>query len=204
MIQAIIRTIFFYIYVTICYKIMGKREIGELGILDLTISILIGQLVAVSIENYKDSVLLTILPILVLVLIEVISSKLSINNRKFNKIVDGKPTIIIDQGKLIYKNMTKERYTIDDLLMNLRSEGISSIDKVKYAFLETNGKLSIIKNSINPLPIIVEGIIQEDTLKLINKDKKWLLKVISNNNLELEEIFYCLYKKTHLYIIKYK
>ena len=183
---------------------MGKREIGELGVLDLTISILIGQLVAVSIENYKDSVLLTILPILVLVLIEVISSKLSINNRKFNKIVDGKPTIIIDQGRLIYKNMNKERYTIDDLLMNLRSEGISSIDEVKYAFLETNGKLSIIKNSINPLPIIVEGIIQEDTLKLINKDKKWLLKVISNNNLELEEIFYCLYKKTHLYIIKYK
>ena len=100
--------------------------------------------------------------------------------------------------------MIKEKYTIDELLIELRINGISSIDEVKYAFLEPNGKISIIQKNINPLPLIIEGKIQYQTLKLINKKESWLLKEISKNNLSLKDVFYCILKNKKLYIIKYE
>ena len=67
--NVIFRTLFFYFFITLCYRIMGKREIGELGIIDLIVSILIAELVAISIENINDSIFLTILPISLLVIL---------------------------------------------------------------------------------------------------------------------------------------
>ena len=70
-ITVLIRTILFYIIITFLYRFMGKREIGQLGIVDLIVSILIAELAAVSIENRDDSILLSIVPIVVLVLIQI-------------------------------------------------------------------------------------------------------------------------------------
>lgn len=198
------RTIFFYIFITICYRIMGKREIGELGITDIMISTLMGQLVAINIENFNEPITNTIIPITTLVILEKILTEFTFKSRKLSKIIDGKTTIIINDGKIIYKNMIKEKYTIDELLIELRINGISSIEEVKYAFLEPNGKISIIQKNINPLPLIIEGKIQYQTLKLINKKESWLLKEISKNNLSLKDIFYCILKSKKLYIIKYE
>lgn len=204
MLTASIRTIFFYIFIVISYRIMGKREVGELGIIDLMISILIGQLIAVSIENYKESMFLTIIPISILVLLEVILAKISLKSRNFTKLTDGLPTTIISNGKIIYNNMIKEKYTIDDLLLNLRNEGIDSIEDVSYAILEINGKLSVFKSKNYPLPLIIESKIQYNTLKEINKSINWLNITLNKNNISLEEIFYGIYKNNHLYLIKYR
>ena len=210
MIDTILRTIFFYFFITFAYRIMGKREVGQLGIIDLIVSILIAELVAISIENYKTSIWLTIFPICILVILEVVLGYINVKSRKFNKLFGGKPTPIISQGKLLYNNLINQRYSIDDLLLELRLKGISSIEDVEYAFLEPNGKLSIfkynllkIKKSI-PLPIIVEGKIQKETSKELNKNEEWLNNVLITNNVKLEEVFYALYKKTHVYIIKYE
>lgn len=209
MIQTIVRTIFFYFFITFAYRIMGKREVGQLGIIDLIVSILIAELVAISIENYKDSIFVTIGPIVVLVILEIVLGFISLKSRKVNKVMGGKPTIIISHGKLNYNNLISQRLTIDDLLLQLRQKEIRSIEDVEYAFLETNGKLSIfkygtlkIKKDI-PMPVIIEGVIQHEILEELNKNEEWVNNLLKENNLNLNEVFYALVKKTYVYIIKY-
>ena len=133
---------------------------------------------------------------------------ISVKSRVFTKIFGGKPTVIIKDGKLIYKNLVNQRYSLDDLLLELRKQGISSIEEVEYAFLETNGDLSIFKykplniGSNIPLPFIVEGVIQDEVLKSINKSEIWVKSVLENNNLDLNNVFYAIYQKKHVYVIK--
>lgn len=208
MFDTIIRTLFFYFFITLAYRIMGKREIGQLGVIDLIVSILIAEIVAISIEKTDESILLAVLPISVLVVLEITLGFLSIKSRWFNKVFGGKPTVIINQGKIVYKNLINQRYTIDDLLLELRKKSISSIEDVEYAFLETNGQLSIFKykplkiKSPTPLPIIIEGVIQHENVETINKTDEWVKELLKNNSLNLEQVFYAVYNKTHVYIIK--
>lgn len=208
MIETVLRTLFFYFIIVIAYRIMGKREVGQLGIIDLIMSILIAELVAIGIEKIDQSIWMTLLPMIVLVLLEVLLGYLSVKSRKINKLFGGKPTIIISKGRIVYKNLINQRYSLDDLLLELRKNSISSIEDVEYALLETNGELSIfpyntfkIKENI-PLPFIIEGIIQEDILKQINKSKIWVNSLLDSNNLDLNNVFYAIYQKNHVYVIK--
>ena len=95
-----IRSLLFYLLITIVYRIMGKREIGELSIMDFIVSIFIAELAAIAIENYKDSMLLSIIPITVLVVLQILASRLSIKSNKMRNIIDGEPSIIINRGKI--------------------------------------------------------------------------------------------------------
>ena len=122
----VFRTVFFYFFITVGYRIMGKREVGQLGVIDLIVSILIAELVAISIENIDKSIFLTIIPISVLVFIEVLFAFISIKSRRFRNIFSGKPSIIINHGVINYKEMVKQRYSLDDLLLSLRSKSIKS------------------------------------------------------------------------------
>ena len=206
--QAIFRTVFFYFLIVFAYRIMGKREIGQLGIIDLIVSILIAELIAISIENIKDPIYLTVIPIAFLVLLELVLGYISLKSNKFRNIMDGKPSLIINHGKINYKEMIKQRYTLDDLLLSLRQKSIKTINDVEYAFLETNGKLSIFKYSLfkkksdYPMPLILDGLILKDTLKRIKKDKTWLKNLLIKNSVSVDEVFYAFYKNKKLYIIK--
>lgn len=206
--NVIMRTLFFYFFITLAYRIMGKREIGQLGIIDLIVSILIAELVAISIENINDSIFLTILPICVLVVLELVLAYISIKSRTFRAIFDGKPSLIVVHGKINYHEMVKQRYSMDDLLLSLRQKEIRSIDEVEYAFLEPNGKLSIFKynffkvRSAYPMPLIVDGAIQKKALKYIHKTNAWLEKELSNKKLNVKEVFYAFYKNSKIYIVK--
>lgn len=203
----IFRTIFFYLLVVISYKIMGKREVGELGVFDFIISMLISQLIAISIENYKDPIWFVIVPALILVCFQVIFAKLSLKSNKFRDVIDGKESIIISNGKLNFNEMTKQKYNLSDLLLQLRDKGIRTIEEVDYAILETNGKLSVFQkkddnNNIFPLPLILDGIIEEKNLKYIHKNRKWLNSILRAKNIKLENIFYAFYTGCDVYIIK--
>lgn len=201
----VLRTIFFYFLILLCYRIMGKREIGQLQISDLTISILIAELVAISIENHNDKMALTILPIIVLVFFEVLSSYIGLKCNSVRALMDGKPSLIINKGKLNIKEMIKQRYTLDDLLLQLRQNNISNIKDVNYAILENNGKLSIFKKNDkidSPLPIIIDGVINIDVLVNINKSESWLKECLDNQNMRLKDVLYAFYNKKVLYVIK--
>lgn len=207
LITTIFRTLFFYFFVTFSYRIMGKREVGQLGIVDLIVSILIAELVAISIENIDKSIMLTIAPISLLVVIEVLLAYLSTKSRIFRSVFSSRPSIIINHGIINYKEMVKQRYSLDDLLLSLRQSSIKSIEDVEYAFLESNGKLSIFKynlfktNSDYPAPIIVNGVIQENTLQNIRKSKIWIKLYLRKQNININDIFYAFYSKGKIYTI---
>lgn len=202
------RTTFFYFFVLLSFRIMGKREIGQLGVIDLVISMLIAELVAISIEETESPIILTIAPIAILVLLEIVFAFLSIKSRKFRTIFDGKPSLIICNGKINYKEMVKQRYSLDDLLISLRQKEIKDIDTVEYAFLEPNGELSVFKynffklKSPYPVALILDGFIQTDVLKHIHKTKEWLEDELSSKNLKANDVFYAFYKNRKIYIIK--
>jgi len=199
------RTLFFYFFILFSYRIMGKREIGQLSISDLTISILIAELVAISIENRNDATILTIIPIVLLVFLEVLRACVQLKLNKLRILMDGKPSLIVQDGKLNVKEMIKQRYSLDDLLLSLRENQISGLNEVDYAILETNGRLSIFKKDkkgIYPLPVIIDGIVDNDALLNINKTNVWLNKVLNDNNLGIKDILYAFYKQNKLYIVR--
>ena len=201
------RSFFFYFLITIVYRLMGKREIGELSVMDFIVSIYIAELVAISIENYDKTILISLIPIIILVSLELLTSYVSLKNKKVRDIIDGKPSIIIENGKINFKEMVKQRYNLDDLLGQLRKESIKSIEEVDYAILEINGDLSIFKKSDDkkhsyPLPIILDGVVDYNVLFKINKDYNWLMKELNKQNIDINNIFYSFYKDNKLFIIE--
>lgn len=203
----IFRTVLFYFLVVIAYKIMGKREVGELGVFDFIISMLISQLIAICIENYKDPIWFVIVPTLILVLFQIVFSFLSLKSNKFRDILDGKESVIISNGKLNFSEMKKQKYNLNDLLLQLRDKGIRIIEEVDYAILETNGKLSVFQkqddnNNVFPLPLVLDGVIEENNLKFINKTRKWLNNELNKKKINLDNIFYAFYKDDDIYVIE--
>lgn len=186
---------------------MGKREIGELSIQDFVVSILMAELAAICIEKFNDPISYTLFPIILLCILELLVGFISLRNNKIRSIVEGKPVLIINKGKICYREMIKQRYTMDDLLLELRNKEIKNIKDVEYAILENNGNLNIfqydnlIQNDYYPFPLILDGVIQYDTLNNINKSDEWLIKYLNKRNIFLDEIFYAFYKGGKIYII---
>ena len=201
------KSLFFYLLITVVYRIMGKREIGELSIMDFIVSIFIAELAAISIENYNDNMFLSIIPIAVLVVLQIFSAKLSLKSENVRSLIDGNPSVIINRGKVNFEEMLKQRYNVDDLLTQLRAKSIKSIEEVDYAILETSGKLSIFKREDDkkhtyPLPVIIDGKIQEDVLIQIGKDKKWIEESLKKEEYLLDDIFYGFYRNKRLFLIR--
>lgn len=206
-INIFLRTIFFYFFILIIYRIMGKREVGQLGIIDLIVSILIAELAVLSIEELDKSIFISIIPILTLTLLQTLLAYFSLKKPKFRILLDGNPSLIIKNGKVNFKEMTKQKYNLDDLLVQLREKGFKSIEEIEYAILENNGTLSVFayeeeKDNYLPLPLILDNKIQEDTLKHLHKDSKWVLNLLNKRNINIEDVFYAFYKDKNVFIIK--
>lgn len=207
LLRIMFRTTFFYFFIIFAYKLMGKREVGELDIIDFVMSMLLSQIIAISIENYKEPFLYAFVPIGLLILLQIILSFISLKSFNFRKFFNGKESVVINKGILNIKEMIKQRYTLNDLLLQLRDSNIRTIEEVDYAILENNGKLSVFKKDDKdkdtfPLPLIVDGHIEDSNLKLINRDRSWLLDILMQKKYDLEDIFYAFYKSKNVFFIK--
>ena len=203
----LLKTLFFYFAIVLFYRFMGKREVGELGIIDLIVSILIAELAAISIEKYDTSIFFFFLPIALLVILQIVLAKVSLKSDKVRSMLDGNASVIIDNGKVNFKEMIKQRYNLEDLLTQLRAKEVKSIEEVEYAILETSGKLSVFTKDANnsgpyPLPLILDGKIQKMTLKRIRRKEKWLYELLETKKVKLDDVFYAFYKDNQLFIIK--
>lgn len=205
------RTLFLYALILIIFRLMGKREIGELSILDLVVFIMIAEMGVIAIEDTKDPLSHTILPMVLLMVIQIATAIISLKSKRFRDFVDGKPSIIINRGKIDEKAMRKQRYNFDDLMMQLREKDVRSITDVEFAILEPTGKLSILakekdknNNKISgdiTIPLIMDGVISEDNLEMINKTNFWLrqeLKKIGYN--EIKQISFCSFESGKFFI----
>ena len=185
-------------------KIIKENQDIKIYILDIELDNISGIDIARQIrENDSKSILISVIPILVLVFVQILISYITLKSDKIRNIIDGKPTVIIKNGKLNFTEMSKIRYSLDDLLTQLRLQGVKSIDKVKYAILENNGNLSVFNdNSDYPLPLILDGVIDYEVLKEINKDYEWIINILKRKNLDLNEVFYAFYTEGKTFIIR--
>ncbi|MCM3441999.1 DUF421 domain-containing protein [Metabacillus halosaccharovorans] len=195
----LIRTLLLYFLIVFIFRVMGKREIGELSILDLVVFIMIAEMAVTAIEDPKDPLVHTVIPMLILMIIQISLAYISLKNQKIRHLLDGKPTIIINQGKVDEHAMRTQRYNFDDLMTQLRDKDINNVADVEFAILEPSGKLSVIekqnkskKQTELQLPLIVDGIIQENNLDIIQKNNLWLRQQLKKLGYkEMKQISLC-------------
>lgn len=191
------RTVIFYILIIIFMRVMGKREVGELGIIDIVVFLIIAEVAAFALDSPDEKMIEAIVPMVVLVLIQLISSQISLKSKVFRDAVDGEPSLLVRDGHIMEDELRKQRYNLDDLFQQLREQRVGSIRDVTYAFLEPSGNLSVFtKDDIQPaLTLISDGEMQVDHLELLQKSEEWLLEQLKRQGVEqIDLIFYCSYE----------
>ncbi|WP_044158332.1 DUF421 domain-containing protein [Virgibacillus sp. MSP4-1] len=192
----VLRTIGMYFVIFIILRSMGKRELGEISIFDLVIFVMLAEMAVISIEDLDKGFFSSILPMIILLIIQRISARISLKSQKIRQLLDGKPSIIIQDGKIDEKEMNYQRYNMDDLLINLHEKGIQLVQDVELAILEPNGKLSVFEKKDHPVkiysPLISDGVIQHHVLEQMGKDEKWLREKLKKSGYhEIDRISYC-------------
>lgn len=204
----IFRCVLFYVILILALRVMGKREVGELSVLDIVIYFVMSELLALCISNEDESALKAIVAIAVLVILQVSVSLICIKSKKIRDFFEGRPVMIIDRGVLDQKAMLLERYTIDDLMVQLRAAGCSTIDEVQFALLENSGTLSVLKKKeccLNyPFPLISDGQIQYHHLQAISKTESWLKAECAKKKKNPEDVFIGLWTDQGLVMIEKK
>ncbi len=213
-----IRTLFTYVFVFAALRIMGKREIGKLSVFDLVVSIMIAEISAVALQDLKIPVWHGAFIIGLLVLLQIGVSLLTLNSRRLHDIVEGKPTVLIANGEVNDSEMKRTRYSMSDLLMQLRDKEITNIADVEFAILETSGKLSVfpkaehrpisaddlgmvVKPTIIPTSLIVSGEIIYDKLAATGKSLAWLQEQLTAQGYSSEkDVFYASWDGITLHI----
>jgi len=220
----IFRTILMYFIVYGAIRVMGKREIGKLSMFDLVVSIMLAEIAAFVIEDTEKPLYHGIVPMVTVLIVQIGMAFLSLKSRRLRLMIDGKPTVLISKGTLHRDEMRKQRYNLDDLLLQLREQNIDSIGEVEFAILETTGKLTVIpmdnsssdqgnsssqnnknkprQNKVDgfqnikyeglPLPLIMDGKVQDQNLELIQKTRFWLKNQIQQKGvLDFKDVFIC-------------
>ncbi|RNA70546.1 DUF421 domain-containing protein [Alteribacter keqinensis] len=192
---------------------MGKREIGQLSIVDFVVSIMIAELAVVSIENTTVPMVEQVLPMVVLLVIQVSLAYISLKSERLRKLIDGKPSLLISRGEIDEKEMKKQRYNFDDLLTQLRQNDVQSPADVEFAILEPSGDLSIIKKKENeekkevqlPLPLILDGKVQQAHLEKMGKTPLWLRQELRKLGYrDVKKISYCIMTDNQTFYIDEK
>ena len=207
MVSILIRTIFIYLYLILCMRLTGKRQIGELQLSELITALLLSELAAAPTANPSIPLLHAILPITALISLEIIGTMLVTKSVFIRRILDGVPSIIINRGKLDIKALSDVRMSVEELMAELRLKGYAHPEDVFYAILEQNGKLSVIPrvSAVPPaaadaaltLPekgishlLIVDGNISDKSLRFTSKSRAWLFKRLKSLGYSSEkEIF---------------
>lgn len=136
------KTAFIYFLILLTLRFMGKREVGQLGLFDFVVLLLIADVSAITLDDEK-SILTCLIPVIILSLIQKILAIISLHVPFIRNIVDGKESIIMYEGKLNIKEMKKQNYNVDDLLSQLRLKNVKSLSQVEYLILENSGDISV-------------------------------------------------------------
>lgn len=205
MINLIIRCIIVYFVVIAMVRIMGKRQIGELQPSELVITILISDVASMPLQNMEMPLISTITSLLVLVMFEVLLSVISIKSRTVRKILQGNSVMIIKDGKLIEERIKLIRYSIDDLMEALRLKDVFDISQVQYAYIETNGAISVelkpqyrtvtaedmkiaTENGSIPCLVICDGTVIDREFDVCNMTKEKLQQILKKSNLQVDDV----------------
>ena len=185
------RTIIIYTFVLIAIRLMGKREIGQLQPYELVVTIMIADVASLPMQNVSIPLFQGIVPIMGLLFAQVLVSLLTFKNKLLNKLISGKPTVLVAKGQILEENLKKQKYSLEAMLEQLRVNGYQSLLEVDFVILETSGEISVIpKAEEKPVAIkdmqlkvdytgytrtiILNGEVIHSNLIALGKDEKWL------------------------------
>lgn len=216
-----LRTVFFYFFLLAVIRIMGKRELGSLGPLDLVVTIIMAEAAAIPIENPERPLLLGVIPIVVLLLLEMGLSFLMLKSRVVRSFFTGPPSVVIRNGKLMRGEMRRLRYSVHDLLEQLRVRGFYHLSDVDIAILESDGELSVLpKSSRRPLSpsdlglhvpeeemgytFVVDGKVDHQALQEAGVSEASLHAMLAEQGVHsLDEVFVALFEHGQLVVQKH-
>ena len=206
MTEVILRTLIVYVVVILSIRIMGKRQIGDMQPGELVITILISDLAAAPIIDREISIFIGAAPIVALVFVEVVISKLVLRSIFMRRLMNGHSAIIIRDGKIDQILLKKLRISVDDLMELLRGENVFDVSTVAYGILETNGSMSVMlknhdqtatkadvgakpEHAALPIPIITDGILRKDELAFTHITKQRLYSILEQEKLKVKDVF---------------
>lgn len=202
MIVVLLRTIILYLLIIAGIRLLGKRQVGELEPSELVLSLIIADLAAVPMQDNGIPLLAGIIPIFTLLSVTTVLSILTMKSIRFRALICGRPSVIVANGKVRQQEMRSNRFTVDELMEELRLQGVVDLTTVKYAILETNGHLSVLlQQSEHPvtaaqmgirqtcdmgLPVILinDGRVIEHNLKGRGLDRNWLQKQLAAHHIK--------------------
>ncbi len=201
------RTIIVYFTLLVAMRLMGKRQLGEMELSEFVVAALIADLAAHPLQDIGIPLINGIVPVLTLFCCEMLISGFSMKSVKFRSLLFGRPSLLIQEGKILQNEMHSNRFTPEELMQELRNQGIYDISRVQYAVLETNGSLNVmpcpedkpatvgmlglkIEEESYPSIVINNGRILENNLKWLGFDLNWLEKKLKSEALEKVENIY--------------
>lgn len=182
-------------------RIMGKKQIAQLSFFDYTIGISIGSIAAQTAVDPAVHFTEGLAGLIIFTLFSVLLSWISIKSNPGRKLLDGSPTVLIENGKIIESGLKKNKLTVNDLLEECRQKNVFDLSDIEFAVLETSGKLSILfKASKQPLTpkdmnvpvdyqgmctnVIIDGEVLNHRLEMIHLDRKWLITELAKQNIK--------------------
>ncbi|MBE6908734.1 MAG: DUF421 domain-containing protein [Ruminococcaceae bacterium] len=192
MATAFLRTILLYITLIVGIRALGKRQIGELEPIELVLMLLVSDLAAVPMQDFGIPLLNGVVPIVTLLSLSMLLSFLSMRSIRFRRLVCGSETVLIDDGVIRQDALRRNRFTVDELIEELRAQGVTDLATVKYAVLETNGRLSVLLRADDapatprqlgrsvrddvqlPAILVNDGRVLRGTLRARGLDEAWL------------------------------
>ncbi len=189
-------------------RFLGKTQVGQLTFYEYVSGITIGSLAANIAAADAEKVWNHYYDLVLFVILTYMLSLITINSRPLRKLIDGSPTIVIENGRVIEANMHNLRYDLDELNGHLRQQGVLDAAEVQYAILETTGDLSIIKKSdyqpvtrsdfnihlpdpTFPVELIMDGTVIEHNLRKQNYSRAWLEQQLAARSIsDLSEVTY--------------
>ncbi|MCR4780215.1 MAG: DUF421 domain-containing protein [Ruminiclostridium sp.] len=193
MLIIMIRTVILYLVVIAMMRLMGKKQLGELQPGELVTTILISNIATMSIEDPTVPMLIGIAPILTIVCIDVFVSVLTLKLPRLRTVIAGHPKVIISDGVIDRRVLEELRYTIDDLLTAMRGENIFDINEVRWAIVETTGKISFCRKSDCPADppavVIRDGVTERSGMKQAGLDDETLRAVLRERGVTADGVF---------------
>ena len=206
LVTIIVRTSIIYIILVIAMRLMGKRQIGELEVSELVITLLVSEVASLPITDTDIPLSHALVPIITLLFFEVSLSMLAVTFPRIKNLLTARPTALIYNGKLIISAMKASRITADELVAELRQQGIADIDEVLYAILEQNGKITVVQKARFKTPtveqlnikanesgishiVIEKGTANDHGLSALGLDREALARILKYKNVEQKDVY---------------
>ena len=204
----LIRSIILYLAIILALRLMGKRQMGELQPTEFVITLLIAEVAAVPMQSNEIPMAYGLISIAVLVSLEVILSTVSLKFPALNELISGRPSIVVENGKICQREMERQRFTVSDLCEELRLQKVSRLADVSYAVLETNGRLSVFLRPQAAPPTrgetgvvapddgvirlaVSDGKVNERVLEALSMTREQLDRMLRERGQTVESTYYC-------------